>query len=281
MGLLQRVIERWRQISGEIVGQHAQERTADDVDDLVDRGISKETAEELFTFGKLLFANNDDRIKTIEAKASSILGYSSAILAFLLTRSADLDRSRPTAICVALIAACAVSACVCGWLALKSRSWKALGESTWFPPKNFRERLDEPDDLKRWYIKAMHQMYQENHRITDKKARLMIGAQLSIGVAGLLLGVALAFNSIGALFHPIRYVSFESRPSLYSGPVPCRMAPYPACYAGSGSFAQCSAIAADWSGQQEEQPVWFPVPAAYFPVQYHHPPPRHLVRRLA
>lgn len=256
--MLHQVIERWRRVRNGIIGQNAaaQELTPAYVDDLVDKRISKETAEELFTFGKLLFANNDDRIKTVETKALSILGYSSAILAFLVTRSADLDRSLPGAICIAFVGMCAASACVYGWLALIPRRWKALSETTWFPPPNFRERLDEPDDLKRWYIKAMHQMYQENHRITDKKARLMFKGQLSAVAAGLLLGLALIANSVCALSHPTRYFSSESRPLPYSAVAPRCMALYPTYREGSRFSAPCSGFPVDLSELREPLPAW-------------------------
>jgi hypothetical protein len=178
----------------------AQELLSNDVDDLVDNGITPETTEELFSFGKLLFANNDDRVKTIEIKSSSIIGYSSAILAFLLTRSADVDKSPLNAVCFVIIGCCAIAACIYGWFALKSRPWKALSETTWFPLKHSSKPL-EPNDLRRWYVKAMHQMYQENHRITDKKARWMVRAQHSVELAGIALGIALVGNSVRYLAH--------------------------------------------------------------------------------
>jgi hypothetical protein len=253
--VLQRLTNAWRWIESRVMG-HVQEASPQYVDDLVDNHTSKETAEQLFDFGKMVLASNDDRIKTIDAKAASVLAYSAAILAFLLTRSAELGTSPVTAVCIGLVGVFAAFACACSWLALQVKPWRALSEATWFPPST--QVLEQPDDLKRWYIKAMHQMHQENHVIVNKKAAWMILGQALMGLAGLSLAVGLAASSIGAFLRPSSSASSVSRPASCSVLVLHRTVRCPTYRADSdfsAPYSKCREVRRAQQGREVSQAV--------------------------
>ena len=64
-----------------------------------------------------------------------------------------------------------------------------MSEATWFPSDP--GVVSEADVLGRWYLRAMHQSLQENHRIANQKAGEMIVAQLCVAGAGICLGLML------------------------------------------------------------------------------------------
>ena len=142
-------------------------------------------------FGESLLGANEERIKAIDAKATMIVGYSTAILAFLVNRDVQLAGEPVLKVFLILSATAAGSAaCYFSGMTLRAaQNWQALGEATWFP--NDGVTAKEPDRLRRFYLKAMHQTLQENHRKTNIKAQALIKAQLSVALAGMLLGASL------------------------------------------------------------------------------------------
>jgi len=174
------------------------------VDDLLEQCLRKEITNELFDFGRYLLDQSNARDAAIDQKASSMVGYSSAILAFLLMRGLSWADSPIKLAAFILIGALAALACCFAALALRgARNWKELSEATWFPPQP--EFIADEDQLKRFYITAMHQVHQENHRIVNRKADQMIVAQLAVAAAGVLLGCALFSEATWALFRNIYY----------------------------------------------------------------------------
>ena len=168
----------------------------DFVDGVVDGSPSTDL---LMDFGRSLLRANDERITAIDAKATTIVGYSTAILAFLVTRGGSLVGEPPWRTFPMLVAAlCGVLACAFAGLTLRAaRDWQDMGEATWFPDDG--QTAGDTERLRRWYLKAMHQSYQDNHRITDKKAGELIKAQLAVAVAGACLGFTLALDGLAAI----------------------------------------------------------------------------------
>ena len=77
----------FKRLKHALLGQTAtQERRPDDVDALVASCQSPETTKLLLSFGDKLLKANDDRVAAIDAKATALVGYGTAILAFLVTR---------------------------------------------------------------------------------------------------------------------------------------------------------------------------------------------------
>ena len=191
-----------------------------DVDDLLQKYSSEEVTNELFEFGRVLLATNDDRVALIDSKATTLVGYSSAILAFLLIRGPSGMHFCVESIAIAVAGIFAGAACVCAGLALRgAQNWSALSEATWLPQEQI---VAGPDPLKRFYIGAMHQVLQDNHRIANRKADQMILAQFCVAVAGMLLAVTLIWSVLSQSFSPpfgVYSTSAAPRAAMCS---PCR-----------------------------------------------------------
>jgi hypothetical protein len=172
-----------------LLGQTStQERQPDDVDALVASYPSQDTTKLLLSFGEKLLKANDDRVAAIDAKATALVGYGTAILALLVTRNLSVSGSLTRALLLAATGGFATVACVSAGLALRAtRNWRNLSEATWFPSD--LGVVSEADALGRWYLRAMHQTLQENHRIANQKAGEMIVAQLCVTGAGICLAL--------------------------------------------------------------------------------------------
>ena len=156
---------------------------------------AEDVTKELFDFGQMLLAANDERVGFIDFKATTLVGYSSAILAFLLMRGVGWVHSPFELVAIAIAGVAAGLACFFAGMALRgAQNWSELGEGTWFPREQV---LAGADQLKRFYISAMHQTLQDNHRIANRKADQMILAQVLVALAGVLLAITLIV-SIGA-----------------------------------------------------------------------------------
>ncbi len=201
-----------------------------EVDELLAKYSAEDVTTELFDFGQMLLTANEERVGLIDSKATTLVGYSSAILALLLMRGATWTHSWLELIAIVIVALAAGSACLFSLMALHgAQNWSQLSEGTWFP----RDRvLQGSDSLKRFYISAMHQVLQDNHRIANHKADQMIMAQILVALAGVLLAITLAAAVAMTLVR-----SITSRPSeLYS----TSAAPLTDCCA-----VTCSAYRAD------------------------------------
>jgi hypothetical protein len=181
-----------------------QRRSPEDVDALVLGYQSQETTKVLFDFVRALLKANDDRTAAVDSKATMLIGYSTAILAFLLTRGPGLVGEPWWLVFLRLMTGIfAAVACVSAGMAIRSaRNWQNMGEATWFPVD--RETIGDPDKLGRWYVRAMHESLRHNHEITNKKAGEMICAQLAVAGAGFCLAVSLAGGALAALLNNVQ-----------------------------------------------------------------------------
>jgi hypothetical protein len=167
----------------------------DEVDALIDNLPSEQVTDELFKFGEMLLAENEARIGALESKATVVVGYSGAVLAFLVLRAPDWARtSRWELVGLLFAALCAASACTCAFSALiGAKNWDWFSEKQWLAAK---PALVSADKLKRHYLKAMHGVKQTNHRITNRKADSIIKAQLLLAATAIVLGVTLAAGAL-------------------------------------------------------------------------------------
>jgi hypothetical protein len=166
------------------------ERAASDVDAVVAGVASEETTKLLMAFGENLLKSNEERVAALDGKATALVGYSAAILAFLVTRQSSPRGETWQLLLLALAGGFATATCICAGLALRAaRNWRNMGEATWFP----RDPRDvaSADVLGRWYLRAMHQSFQENHRLVDEKAEEVVYAQAFIALSGVCLGLLL------------------------------------------------------------------------------------------
>lgn len=199
--------ESCRWLRDSILGvTRTQELPGAEVDELLAKYSAGDVTKELFDFGRMLLTANDERVGFIDSKATTLVGYSSAILAFLLMRGVGWMHSSLELVAIAIIAVIAGLACFFAGMALRgAQNWSELGERTWFPQEQV---LAGSDPLKRFYISAMHQVLQDNHRIANRKADQMILAQVLVALAGVLLAIVLTAAIATTMIR-----SFTSRPS--------------------------------------------------------------------
>lgn len=187
-----------KQLRKSILGAtETHELPGEEVDQLLDEYSSEDVTKELFAFGQILLASDDERVGLIDSKATTLVGYSSAILAFLLLRGVSWTHSWLELGGIAIAGLLAGCACFSAGLALRgAQNWKQLSETTWFPRHKV---MEGPDPLKKFYISAMHEVLQVNHRIANRKADQMIMAQVLVAWAGVILAITLASVSITAI----------------------------------------------------------------------------------
>lgn len=163
------------------------EVSPDDAERWVMQVATRELVDELYGFGARVVDEAVSTTEKLDAKATSLLGWTVAGLAFLLVASRDSIRSGDgflsalTAVAVLL----AVSASFQAAFALRVRDWEVPSEVDWFQAELF----SEPVKLRVFYIMSMLETHQNHNRQNKLKGEhvrrsqwLLIGATVLIGV---------------------------------------------------------------------------------------------------
>lgn len=153
---------------------------------------SPSTVSSLYEFGKLLFSEGIARTSQLESKATIVVGYCGAILAFLLSRSTPYSRAllwgyEPLVIFLA--AASAFLALLFGFWAGRIHKWRWIGEKIWLPQALPREHPEETLDLH--YLESLYEIHQELKRANRRKGNLVHLAQWLLVIALVFLSAAL------------------------------------------------------------------------------------------
>lgn len=184
-------------------------RSPESVDLAIEGCQSAEAIGRLVTFGAGLLKANDDRAATIDSKSTAIIGYTTAIMAFLVTRDFPwLTMPWLKAALMATAGLCAFGGSVSAALAVRAaRDWKAMGDATWFPLD--AQTIRDAVQLDRWYLRAMHQSFVDNHAIVNAKAHELIQAQVLTAGASILL-------TLSFLVEPVTAIVFRLAALLHS-----------------------------------------------------------------
>lgn len=171
------------------------ELSDDDVDTVVAEAASEEVADELSKFGEMLLSEIQERVSGLDSKATTIIGFSAAILAFLIHQSGQWDNApKLESLGVLSVALLAGAASAFAFLALKgSRNWKWFSERNWFPAPEAKAGTDQ---LKRYYVRAMHRVERANNRIANEKAHDVVAAQVLLALAAMVLALILAVGAM-------------------------------------------------------------------------------------
>jgi hypothetical protein len=190
------------------------EMSNDDVDMVVAGVATEQVTDELYKLGEMLLSEIQERVSGLDSKATTIIGFSGAILAFLIHQSAQsIATSTLELIGTILVALLAGVASTFAFLALKgARNWKWFSERNWFPAPETKAGTDQ---LKRYYVRAMHRVEQANNRIANDKADNVVRAQVFLALAAIILALILA---LGATHRAVTNGPSES----YSNPAPDR-----------------------------------------------------------
>jgi hypothetical protein len=152
----------------------------------------QETAvtDELYGFGSMLVSEFVDRIHHLDAKAGSLAGYASGIVALLVSTSAFWRSAlHPWAICLVLVAAISAlaSAGLCLWAA-------SIYKFMWFSDDEWMQEayLDNAEDLRKYHVLTMHNVVQSHRKGGTEKSKHIRHAQWALAFTATLLFVALA-----------------------------------------------------------------------------------------
>ena len=145
-------------------------------------------------FGGIMVNEVVGRTTTIEAKAVSVLGWTTALLAFLLFDRAEnqsvfaTDGRLLLLTLVAVLWALAASAYAAG-----ARRWRWPSARDWFCTDYF----DDPSKLRVYHQIALLETCQAHHRINEAKGRALTHAQWALLLAALVTGWRLAVRAFG------------------------------------------------------------------------------------
>ena len=151
----------------------------------------------LYSFGLMLTAEIGQRSDRIESKANLVVGWSTAILAFLVTQLGKLTASRHALQLIAIgIALLAMSALWCAFLALKSRSdWIWPSDKDWF----CESEVGSSERIKKFHLQCLHGVRQTHQRITQKKGRMLRYSEWFLLTAALLLTLEVVLSLASSL----------------------------------------------------------------------------------
>ncbi|HVL65785.1 MAG TPA: hypothetical protein VM364_00855 [Vicinamibacterales bacterium] len=162
---------------------------ADELEELFETHTAPELLEELFAFGQLMLDEVAGRTVVIEGKATSVLGWTTALLAlFVLQPPTPLAAlSLTEAVLTALGVSGAIAALIASALALRVQDWDWPSQQDWLRSAIF----DDPTLLRQYHIVSMLETHEAHACVNEKKARALKFAQAGLILAGLCLGLQL------------------------------------------------------------------------------------------
>jgi hypothetical protein len=155
----------------------------DEVKDLVYSYKDGEVTNELYTFGMMLLSEIQARAAQLDSKSTTMLGWATGILAFLLIATNKSITAIPARFAAAS-GVFALLAVICSFLALRTREdWGWPGDTSWL----CKTALVSGDELKRFHIRVIHEVRQTHLVATKRKARRLLLAESFIAIAAVFL----------------------------------------------------------------------------------------------
>ena len=143
------------------------------------------TTGELYSFGKLLLDEGIQRTGQLESKATIVVGYSGALIAFLLTQPATTHFLVWWATIVG--AACALVALTLAFWAGRIHRSYWLSDNTWLPDRKIAKAFT----LQLNYFEAIFEVNQDLRSLNLRKGNLVFLAQWTLLSAVIAVAVAL------------------------------------------------------------------------------------------
>lgn len=164
------------------------------------RCLDTETLDHLHAVGELPLTEISGRTVTIEGKAMSALGWSTAILAFLLSgeawQSPKGSWQNAVIFMTGLGTAAAMASAVTAYLAVRVRGgWSWPSQSDWLQ----FGLLNEPARLRHYHLVAMLEAHGKHSELNHQKAEWLTWSQSALVWAAVLLGLGLLARVIGVL----------------------------------------------------------------------------------
>jgi hypothetical protein len=152
--------------------------------------------DELLAFGQVLVEEVQQRGGQIDSKAAMVLGWSTAVLAFLLDRVRDVSVVWSLGISLAG-GLCALFAAILAYRALRARQgWKYPSDADWFQ----KSALVSGDELKRFHIRCWHEIRKSQNALVEQKGKLLLSSQWLLVIAAAFLTAALVAQVLTLLF---------------------------------------------------------------------------------
>jgi lysylphosphatidylglycerol synthetase-like protein (DUF2156 family) len=143
--------------------------------------MTPEVIKEIYAFGGFLIAEGIGRTAHLESKATIVVGYSGAILAFLLVRLPASAQSLSN-----WAALPAVLALLLGFATVRIHGTKWFGDDIWIPQQLASAHPDE--QLRLHYFEAIFEINQEIKSTNQVKGNLLFFAQWLLLIAVLIIG---------------------------------------------------------------------------------------------
>jgi len=162
---------------------------------------SAASIDELYTFGQMLLSECLDRSKQLDAKATSLSGYTGVIVALLVTTFASkLVGMRRAELYPLMVAGlCVIGAGGMAVWAIWIRGYQWFSDRDWFAPSV----IQSPQRLKQFHVLAMHSYKHQHEAINaDKAARLQVAYWL-LATCVLMLMAALFAPKIVDISRPL------------------------------------------------------------------------------
>jgi len=149
----------------------------------------EDLTEELFSFGQLLLDEIQQRTAQLDTKLISLLGWTAAILAFLLVGDASWLESAKTGpastITMLLATLSSLGAVVCSFIGVKTTVWQFSSERDWFKTSLFDEVLN----MKKYHLISMLETHQAHSRVNERKGQRAREAEWLLAVSSVLVAV--------------------------------------------------------------------------------------------
>lgn len=178
-------------------------------DEVEDRVYSYEetgVTDELLTFGQMLIQEVQQRSGQIDSKAAMVLGWSTAVLAFLLDRLPGVSVVLSLGLGM-LGGLCALFAAILAYRALRARQgWKYPSDADWFE----KSALVSGDELKRFHIRCWHDVRKSQNVLVERKGELLLSSQRLLVLAAIFLAAGLVAQVLTLLFQVPTLSAFNS-----------------------------------------------------------------------
>jgi hypothetical protein len=167
-----------------------------EVANLVGSDTDSGVTDTLYNFGSSLVSEIQERASAIDSKATTILSWSTAILAFLFAESSNFS-THPEKLFLVSATCFGVFAVIFSFWALRSRNqWEWPGDDLWFPSPLF----SSADMMKRHYVCVFHAIKTSHRKLTEEKGRMLSYGEFFLMISALLLGAGIASR-----FFPLIY----------------------------------------------------------------------------
>ena len=157
-----------------------------------------ELLEELRAFGTLLLDEVSLRTSALDAKATSILGWAGAAVAFLVIGSPDWVKTNSWTVAGLTLTAIASAslAALKAWLALRARGWSWPSEVDWFRHVEF-EKIER---LRSYHLISILNAHRAHDAQNAKKGDHLVTAQWALALAVGLVAVMAILRVLGLFF---------------------------------------------------------------------------------